>query len=155
MEIEEKCKGTYACVRPHRYTYGDYRNTVANVDASDGRCRCIGKIIASDLSLVATQLYRIAVTRPGSRAAITVSLSLGADLMGCINRTREKDRKALNNHAANVLVQTQKSHYRLAPDSSLSVDPAHGKTPPPLGCDLEVVKTRADTICTGPRSKEA
>jgi len=35
------CKGTYARVRPHRYTYGNYRNTVANVDASDSRCRCV------------------------------------------------------------------------------------------------------------------
>jgi len=34
------------------------------------------------------------------------------------------------------------------------VDPAHGETPSPLGCDPEVVKTRADAICTGPRSKE-
>jgi hypothetical protein len=35
-----------------------------------------------------------------------------------------------------------------------SADPAHGETPPPLGCDPELVKTRADAICTGPRSKE-
>jgi len=34
------CKGTYASVRPHRQTCGNYRNTVANVDASDSRCRC-------------------------------------------------------------------------------------------------------------------
>jgi len=31
-------KGTYACVQPHRYRYGNYKNTVANVDASDSRC---------------------------------------------------------------------------------------------------------------------
>jgi len=65
------CKGTYACVRLHRYTYGIYWNTVANVDASDSRCRCIGKIIARDLRLVASRLYRMAVTRPASRAAVT------------------------------------------------------------------------------------
>jgi hypothetical protein len=59
------CKGTYACVRPHRYTYGIYWHTVANVDASDSRCRCIGKIIARDLRLVASRLDRMAVTRPG------------------------------------------------------------------------------------------
>jgi hypothetical protein len=87
------CKGTYACVRPHRYTYGNYRNTVANVDASDSRCRCICKIIARDLWLVASRLYRMAVTRPGSRAAITLSPSLGAPLLGCINHTRGKEGK--------------------------------------------------------------
>jgi hypothetical protein len=90
--IREVCKGTYACVRPHRYTYGIYWNTVANVDASDIRCRCIGKIIARDLTLVASRLYRMAVTRPGSPAAITLSSSLGADLLGCISRIRGKER---------------------------------------------------------------
>ena len=39
--LRMKCKGTYACVRPHRYTYGNYRNMVANVDASDIMCRFI------------------------------------------------------------------------------------------------------------------
>ena len=71
VHFASSCKGTYACVRPHRYTYGNYRNTVANVDASDSRCRCIGKIIARDLRLVASRLYTMAVTRPGSRAAVT------------------------------------------------------------------------------------
>jgi hypothetical protein len=49
-------------------------------------------------------------------------------------------KEALNNHAAYVLVQTHKSRNRLAPYGSLSVDPAHGETPPPLDCDPEVVK---------------
>ena len=57
-------KGTYASVRPHRHMCGNYRNTVTNVDASDSRCRCIGKIIARDLRLVASRLYRMAVTQP-------------------------------------------------------------------------------------------
>jgi len=83
----------YAWVRPHRYTYSNYKNTVANVDASDTSCRCIGKIIARDLRLVASRLYRLAVTWPGSGAAVTVSLSLGADLLDCISRTREMERK--------------------------------------------------------------
>jgi len=86
-------KGTYARVRPHRYTYGIYWNTVANVDASDSRCRCRGKIIARDQRLVACRLYRMAVTRPGSGAAVTVSPSLDADLLGCINRIRDKEGK--------------------------------------------------------------
>jgi len=70
---EEGCKGTYACVRPRRYTYCIYWNTVANVDASDSRCRCIGKIIARDVRLVASRPYRLAITRPGSCAAVTLS----------------------------------------------------------------------------------
>jgi len=43
------------------------------VDSSDSKYRCIGKIIARDLSLVASRLYRMAVTRPQSRVAITSS----------------------------------------------------------------------------------
>jgi len=58
------CMGTYAFVRPYRHTYGNYRDTVANVDASESRCRCVGKIIARDLRLVACRLYIMAVTRP-------------------------------------------------------------------------------------------
>jgi hypothetical protein len=85
------CKGTYACVQPHRYTYGNYRNTVANVDASDSRCRCICKIIARDLRLVASRQYRMAVTRPGSRAAVTVSPSLGADLLSCKSQYNRRE----------------------------------------------------------------
>jgi hypothetical protein len=37
------------------------RDTVANVDVSDGRC--IGKLIASDPRLVASRQYRMGVTR--------------------------------------------------------------------------------------------
>ena len=57
-------KGTYVYVRPHRHTYGNYMYTVAQVDSSDIRCRCIGKIIPRDLSHVASGLYIMAVTRP-------------------------------------------------------------------------------------------
>jgi len=91
--VPGSCKGTYASVRPHLHTCGNYRKTVANVDASDSRCRCICKIITRDLRLVASRLYRMAVTWPGSRASVTLSPSLGADLLGCINHTREKERK--------------------------------------------------------------
>ena len=87
------CKGTYACVRPHRYTYGNYWDTVGNVDASDTWFRCIGKIIVRDLWLVASRLYRMAVTWPGLCATVTVSPSLGADLLGCISRPREMEIK--------------------------------------------------------------
>jgi len=40
------------------------RDTVANKVASDSRCRCIRKIIARDLRLVASRLYRMGVTQP-------------------------------------------------------------------------------------------
>jgi len=48
-----------------------YWITVAKVEASDSSCRCIGEIIGRDLSLIASRLYRQAVTRPGSRVAVT------------------------------------------------------------------------------------
>ena len=131
-----ECKGTYACVRPHRYTYGNYRNTVANVDASDSRCRCIGKIIARDVRLVASRLYRMAVTRPGSRAAVTLSPSSGADLLGCINRTREKERKAKESIKQSCRVRTRTSSKVPLPISTahgdLLANPAHRENPPPI-----------------------
>jgi hypothetical protein len=37
---------------------------VAHVDSSDCRCRCIGKIIAKDLRLVASRLYQMGVMWP-------------------------------------------------------------------------------------------
>jgi len=40
---------------------------VAHVDSSDCRCRCIGKIIARDLRLVASRLYHTGVTQPWTR----------------------------------------------------------------------------------------
>jgi len=43
-----------------------------------------------------------------------------------------KERRGLNNHAAYVLVLTQKACCQLAPYSSLSVVQAHGETPPPI-----------------------
>jgi len=87
------CKGTYACVRLYRHTHDNYSYTVPNVDSSDSKWRCIGKIITRDLSLLASRLYRMVVSRPQSRVAVKLSLSSGADLLGCINRTREKERK--------------------------------------------------------------
>ena len=91
------CKRTYASVLPCRYTYGNYRKPVAKVDASDSRCRCIGKIIAKGLRLILSCRYTMAVARPlgkwhRSRAAGTLSPYLGSDLLGCIYRTRERDR---------------------------------------------------------------
>jgi len=135
IKLSAACKGTYASVRPYRHTYGDYGirlQTWTRVIVN----RCIGKIISRDLSLVASRLYRMAITRPQSRVAVTLSPSSGADLPGCINRTREKERKgkkALYIPAAYVLVQNHKSRYRLVQlNGDLLVDPAHRETPHPL-----------------------
>jgi len=129
------CKGTYASVRPHRHMYGNYGirlQTWTRVIVN----RCIRKIIARDLSLVASRLYRMPITRPQSHVAVSLSPSLGADLLGCIICTREKERKgkkALYIPAAYILVQNHKSRYRLVQlNGDLSADPAHGETPHPL-----------------------
>ena len=65
--IYVSCKGTYACAWLRRLTCGDWVDMVANVDSSDCRCRCVGKIIARDLRLVASRLYNTGVTRPWTR----------------------------------------------------------------------------------------
>ena len=62
--IYHLCKCTYASVRPDRHTCSNYCNLVANMDATDCRCRWTGKIIARDLRLVASWHYTIAVTQP-------------------------------------------------------------------------------------------
>ena len=51
--IVDVCKGTYASVRPYSHTYGNYGirlQTWTRVIVN----RCVGKIIARDLSLVAS-----------------------------------------------------------------------------------------------------
>jgi hypothetical protein len=54
--LEKVCKGMCASVRPHRHTCGNCDKTVANVDASDSRCRCMSKIIAKDLRLMVSRI---------------------------------------------------------------------------------------------------
>jgi hypothetical protein len=103
------CKNKNTCIHPNMYPYVMNWNTVGNMDASDSRCICIGNIITTDLRLVVSRVYSEAVTRRRLRAAVTLSLPLGADLLGCINCTREN---TLNNDAAYIVVQTPKSHYR-------------------------------------------
>jgi len=51
------------------------------VDSSDSKYRCIGKMIARDLSLVASRLYRMAVTRPQSRVAVTSAWGVAAGIV--------------------------------------------------------------------------
>ena len=51
------------------------------MDSSDSKYRCIGKMIARDLSLVASRLYRMAVTRPQSRVAVTSAWGVAAGIV--------------------------------------------------------------------------
>jgi len=127
-------KGIYVCIRPHRYMYRNYRNTVANMDESDSMCRYIGKIIARDLRFVASGLYKMAITRPRVMCRHYIVTLVRCRPPGLYKpyKRREKESNALNNHAAYVLVQTQKSHYRLAPCGSFSVDLACRETPHPI-----------------------
>jgi hypothetical protein len=76
-----------------------------------------GKIIARDLRLVASRLYRMAVTRPRvtcRRYIIPLFRRRPPGLHKPYKRP-EKERNALNNHAAYVLVPTEKSRYRSVP----------------------------------------
>jgi len=69
----------------------------------------VGKIIARDLSLVASRLYRMAVTRRRvtcRRYSIPLFRRRPPGLHKPYKRNG-KERKALNNHAAYVLVLTQ------------------------------------------------
>jgi len=111
-------------------------------------------MIARDLRLVASRLYRIAVTLLRFTCCHYIIPLFRRRPPGLHKPYKRKGKKALNNHAMYVLVQTQTSRHRLAPYGTLSVHPVHGDTPPPLGCDPEGVKTRADAIYTGPRSNE-
>jgi len=112
------CKGTYASVRPHRHTCGNYWNTVANVDASVSRCRSIGKIIARDLRLVASRLYRMAFTWPRVTCRHYIIPLFRRRPPGLHKPYKRKERKGkhtLNNYATYVLVRIHKSRYRLVP----------------------------------------
>jgi len=64
------------------------------------------KIIARDLRLVASRLYRMAVTRPRVTCRRNNIPSLGADLLGCINYTREKEKKGSIKQSCRVRTRT-------------------------------------------------
>jgi hypothetical protein len=51
------------------------------------------KFIATDIRLVASQLYRKAFTQPQVMCRSYIIPLFGVDLKGCINRTRAKERK--------------------------------------------------------------
>jgi hypothetical protein len=62
--------------------------------------------------------------------------------------------KHSNNLSTYTKIGTNISHNRSAPSGSHSADLAHRETPPPLHLSPEVVKTIADAICSGLRSKK-
>jgi hypothetical protein len=90
---KQKWKGTDTSVWPHRRTSGNCRIMVANVDASDSRCRCIVRSLLETYGSWQANIMDWLLPCPGLSAAIWFSPSLGADILGCINRTREKKRK--------------------------------------------------------------
>ncbi|KAF8249097.1 hypothetical protein K440DRAFT_622324 [Wilcoxina mikolae CBS 423.85] len=60
-------------------------------------------------------------------------------------------RRRRMNPRSYALVRPRKSRCRSVPlEGDLSVDPAHGESPPPVVGG----KTRAVAICTGPRSNK-
>jgi hypothetical protein len=127
------CKGAYACVWSHRYPYGNYRNTVANVDASDSRCRCIGRIIARVLRLVASRLYRMAVTRPW--------VTCHRDIIPLVRRrppVLHKPYKRIGKEIIKQLCRVRARTNSKVPlqigttQGDLSANLAHGETPPPI-----------------------
>ena len=74
---------------------------------------CLGKIIARDLWLVASQLYRMAVTQPRvtrRRYSIPRIRRRRSGLHKPYKR-QGMERKALYNHTMYVLVHAQKSTY--------------------------------------------
>ena len=54
-----------------------HAKTVATVDSSDCRYRCICLIIARDQRFMLCRVYRRAIARPGSHAAMTVCRTKG------------------------------------------------------------------------------
>jgi len=90
-----------------------------------------------------------------SSNTITLSPSLRADPLGCLNLymcTNEWNKS--NNRSTYAKVQTHESHNGSVPYGCHLADPVHRETLSPLELSPEVVKTRADYICTGPRSNE-
>jgi len=131
------CKVTYASVRPHRHTCGKYRNTVANVDASDSSCRCTSMIIARDLRLGAGRLYRMAVTRPRVTCRCYIIPLFRRRPSGLHKPYKRKDRKGKGRKHYAFLPRTYSYEMRSpATDWYHSGRPfggsAHEENPPPL-----------------------
>jgi len=140
-EMHNVCKGTYACVGAHMYTYGNYTNTVANVDASDSRCRCIGNIIARDLRLVTSRLYRMTIPRPVVTCRHYIIPLFRRRPPGLHTPYKRKGKESIKQSCR---IRTLPNSTVALPSSTaqgdLPADPPHGETPRPIDCDPEVVK---------------
>jgi hypothetical protein len=85
--------------------------------------------------------------------AITSSPPLGADPLGCHIRIYNKkisrnETKPMHTPLHDLISPiTDQCHM-----CGLTADSVHSETPPPLDLSLDVVKSCADAICTGPRS---
>jgi hypothetical protein len=117
-------------------------------------------MITRDLSLVASQLYRMAVTRPWTRHVPLAGMLTACRYIIHLFRSRlpglqpplhGKDRKQSNKRSVYVLVRSNKSRYRSVPHRATFVWIRHTGQ---LHLHVHVAKTHADTICTEPRSKE-
>ena len=124
------------------------------MDASDSRCRCIGMIIARDLRLVVSSLYRMAITQLQVTCHhYIIPLFRGRPPgLNKLYKRKEVEREGSNIQSCRVRTcKTQQSRYQLVQlNGDLSVDPAHGK----LHLQWQVVKTHTNGMCTGPRSPE-
>jgi len=149
-----RCNGAYASVRPYRHTYGNYGIRLQTWTQVIVKW-CIGKIIARDLSLVASRLYRMAVTRTWvtcRRYIIPLFRRRPPGLHKPYKR-KGKERETKNE---TIILHTQ-SYEPISPTtdrySSMATFRRIRRTGK-LHIHWLVVKTRADAICTGPKSKE-
>jgi len=116
-KVHDFCKGEYRHVRPCTARDGNWEDTVAHKDLTDYMCRCVGKIIARDLRLMASQLYKTVLPGPGHvtcSCAVTSSPCLGADLLGCI--IPYKSRKGKKQKESNqIMVPRTQSYEPISP----------------------------------------
>jgi len=125
------------------------------VHSSDSEYRCIGKIIASYLSLVASWLYRTAATRTWVTCHRYIIPLLRRRPPGLHEpyKRKGKERETKNE---TIILRTQ-SYEPISPTtdrySSMAIFRLIRHTGK-LYLHWLVVKTHADAICTGPWSKE-
>jgi len=115
-----------------------------------------GKIFDTDLSAVAATYIHWRLPGLGSRVAVTLSPSLGADLLGCRSQYKRKEWKGMKGSNQTTVWRTQ-SYERISPTTDRYSSMATfrqiwctGK----LHLHWQVVKTHADAICTGPKSNK-
>jgi len=113
--------------------------------------RGISNIITRDPSLVASDYIHCLFPAPGSRAALTVFVSLGTDFMGSMNLIRENDRRQyryiLHTYLYEIISPTTKLHSSMMTIQQIR----HMRK---LHLHNQVLINHDDAICTVPRFKE-